>query len=446
MSVLRITDVAIGEAPSLISGAGLHAPRAGDTSDVYSFDIHGWALGRTESVEAIAVHQEGRPVAEASPWPSPAELPEELGDADDEARVEFITSVGTLDLRTRFELTVRATLAGGAQVNIARINGERAELASGDTGPSPLLVNTIGRSGSTWLVWLLSCHPEIVALRPFNHDTRVATYWTSILQTLSRPSSYLRQVNPQDLARRDWWLEGPTDSHVADEAIGRWLGHESVESLASTCKDRIDQFYERVAASEGRTGMRYFVEKCLPYQVQPDLLDELYPSARELILVRDFRDQLCSIIAFDEKRGYRAFGREQRLDDAEYVRTTLRLSARRMLRRWEQRRDRAQVVRYEDLVLDPEATLSGVLDYLGLEAGDDLIEEIIARASRESGQAHRTTPSAAASIGRWRRDLPLELIEECHVSLGDALVGFGYETQASVESAPHGEAIDSRDS
>ena len=46
---------------------------------------------------------------------------------------------------------------------------------------------------------------------------------------------------------------------------------------------------------------------------------ELYPDARELILVRDPRDMLASILAFNRRRGFDAFGREDVGTDQEYV-------------------------------------------------------------------------------------------------------------------------------
>ena len=38
------------------------------------------------------------------------------------------------------------------------------------------------------------------------------------------------------------------------------------------------------------------------------LTAELYPDAREVFLVRDFRDMVASIFAFNRKRGVRGFG------------------------------------------------------------------------------------------------------------------------------------------
>jgi hypothetical protein len=271
--------------------------------------------------------------------------------------------------------------------------------------------------------------PEAVAFSPWARDARVGTYWTSVLQALSRPQSYLAQLVPGPLEQRNWWFDRPDlrSGVGGDEALEAWLGGDGVESLASFCQSRIDAFYARLAADGPRP--RYFVEKYLPYQLTPDLLSELYPGAREIILVRDFRDMLCSVIAFNKKRGWEAFGRAEASDDAEYVQTTVANSAKRLLRRLRERGDAAHLVRYEDLILKPEATLGAMMEYLGLEASEEAIAATLARADEDSPKVddHRTTDKASASIDRWKRDLSPELAEVCAEVLDPVLTEFGYE-------------------
>jgi hypothetical protein len=41
----------------------------------------------------------------------------------------------------------------------------------------------------------------------------------------------------------------------------------------------------------------------------PRIARDLYPRANEIFLVRDFRDLICLVLAFNEKRGTVEFGR-----------------------------------------------------------------------------------------------------------------------------------------
>jgi hypothetical protein len=274
-------------------------------------------------------------------------------------------------------------------------------------------------------VTLLSSHPDVVAFSPFIKDARVSTYWTNVLQDLAEPASFLAPFDPPDLDARHWWLEGGS-GELGEPEVERWLGGDAVNSLAASARAQIEAFYRHIA-TERRPA--YFVEKYLPHQVSPDLLAEMYPRAREVILVRDFRDMLCSVIAFNRKRGWDAFGRSEGGDDAAYVRGPLRQSALALVKRLEGGETGPRLVRYEDLVLDPEPALSELFADLGLDHDPALVSETVERAEEATAAMHhhRTTSDPAASIGRWREDLPAEIAEVCNEELGPLLTKFGYE-------------------
>ncbi|HVD41643.1 MAG TPA: sulfotransferase [Solirubrobacterales bacterium] len=410
-------------------GCRLDAPKPDAKSGSYGFELVGWALAEQAPVGQIEVLQEGRVVAMAEPGEARQDIASAFPAVPHAGECGFRVSVSALDLRQGFRLSVVAR-GEGFHVPIAELAGERAPLpAAGGDLIQPLMVNTIGRSGSTWLVWLLSCLPEAVAFSPWARDARAGTYWTSVLQTLARPQSYLAQILPGPLEERTWWFDRPDLRFGVggDPALEAWLGSEAVESLAQVCQARIDAFYRQVAGPGDNP--RYFVEKYLPYQLTPDLLTEMYPGAREVILVRDFRDMLCSIIAFNRKRGWEAFGRAAAADDAEYVQTTVANSAKRLLRRLRERGEGAHLVRYEDLIEEPALTLAAIRGFLGLEASDEAVAATLARAEEDSPKVddHRTTDKVSASIGRWKNDLSPELIEVCAEVLDPVLTEFGYE-------------------
>jgi Sulfotransferase family len=430
MALVEITEVdqrpATGDR---LVGCRLDAPQPAATSGTYGFELVGWALA-DPALSSIEVLQEGRVVATVAPEETRRDIAAAFPALANSERCGFRVPVGAVDLRQEFELTLVARGADGFRAQIGQVRGERASLpAGGEDLIQPLMVNTIGRSGSTWLVWLLSRLPEAVAFRPWARDARVGTYWTSVLQGLARPQGYLAQLVPGPLGERNWWLDRDDlkPGVAGDEELEGWLGGDAVESLVELCQSRIDAFYERLAGPAERP--RYFVEKYLPYQLTPDLLAEMYPGAREVILVRDFRDMLCSVIAFNEKRGWEAFGRADAGSDAEYVETTVCNSARRLLRRLRELGDAAHLVRYEDLIQSPAATLGELMAHLGLEPDEDAIAATLERADSEAPAVdqHRTTDKASASIGRWKRDLSPQLTEVCAQVLDPVLTEFGYE-------------------
>jgi hypothetical protein len=428
MALLEIARVDQRKGGTQLLGSRLDGPKQDSSSDTYGFEVVGWALAESAPLAKIEVLQEGWVVAEGEPGRPREDIAAAFPPVGHAAECGFRMPVSALDLRQEFELSVVARGSDGSFSRVAELAGARAPLPSaGEDLIQPLMVNTIGRSGSTWLVWLLSCLSEAVACSPWARDARVGTYWTTVLQALSRPQSYLAQLLPGALEQRNWWLDRP-DLHFGvggDEALEGWLGGEAIESLARVCQARIDAFYERLAGSGEQP--RYFVEKYLPFQLAPDLLAETYPGAREVILVRDFRDMLCSIIAFNRKRGYEAFGRAEAGSDAEYVETTVANSARRLLRRLRDRGEAAHLVRYEDLIQEPAPSLEAMMRFLGLDASGEKVAATLERAESESLDTHRTTAKASASIGRWKHDLSPDLVEVCAEVLDPVLIEFGYE-------------------
>jgi len=424
--LVSIETIANNGASDYVHGGNVDTPREGYSGDSYGLTIEGWVLSRQIPVEHVEVLHEERPLAVVEVDQERPDIAAGFPEVEGASRSGYRTTISTLKLSNSFELVLRAKLVDGTRLPLASLRGQRRSLpASGGEEIQPLMVNTIGRSGSTLLVTLLSSHPDVVAFSPFIKDARVSTYWVNLLQDLSEPASLLAPFDPPDLELPHWWLSS-AGGELGEPEVERWLGGEGVESLAGLCRGQIEAFYRHLAE---QSRPRFFVEKYLPHQTVPDLLAEMYSGAREVILVRDFRDTLCSVIAFNRKRGWDAFGRAEGGDDAEYVRGPLRQSVATLAGRLQNQSTGALLVRYEDLILNPEPALAELFAALGLAADEDLVGETVALAQQSTASMdhHRTTSDPAASIGRWRKDLPEEIAAVCNDELGSLLAEFGYE-------------------
>jgi hypothetical protein len=89
----------------------------------------------------------------------------------------------------------------------------------------------------------------------------------------------------------------------------------------------------------------------------------------------------------------------------------------------------AHVLRYEDLVNEPEATLTGLLEYIGADAAPRTVADMLARleADRERRETHATTDSTQRSVGRWRRELDADQQALAEELLRPQLDAFGYD-------------------
>jgi hypothetical protein len=446
LDTVKITHVEIEPSGSGLLGAHIDHPTVGASFDAYAIEVRGWAVGEGSAVSAVEVSLGARRATVSTvPRGGRPDVAERFPDAPHAERSGFRTLVGVLENRARFGLEVHAVLEDGSRVRIGRIEGERRPLKTGvSSAIQPLMLNTIGRSGSTWLAWVLSCHPQVIGYRPMKYETRVATYWTSVFQALSQPRSYLSQLVPTELeSDRRWWLgDGASGSpEIADPALEAWLGRDAVEQVSGMCQERIEAFFRQAATDQGKPEARYFLEKFLLEPVVLDLLKEVYGGTREVILVRDFRDVVSSVLAFNRKRGYQAFGREHVDSDAEYIRSVALKQALGVLNRWQEQKDEAHLVRYEDLLTHPEQTMQAVFGFVGVSASPDVVAGTLERARNESPSMdhHRTAKDPAATIGRWREDLSPELIAACAESLDPVLEAFGYEaTEASMLAAGDG--------
>jgi hypothetical protein len=437
LALVTVSDVEYFEPDEeALLGFWLDQPIAGSTSDVHALSFEGWALGREDPAVALQVSGSGLGAVSLPvgfPRPDVAELHPGIPWA---ARGSgFRAGIGTLGLPRRFELLLSLELKDKRTVPLATIRGRRNPLTPDKdrSGPQPILVTTVGRSGSSWVMELLGRHPRIVSYPPWRREVKAASYWAEVLLALGGPASYLQPVTSAQRTEH-WWLgqgrqfdERPDD----DPAIERLFGSTQVREAGRFCRSRINAFYRQVARSAGKQKPRYFAEKCVPRSpAYAQVLREIYPGAREIFLVRDFRDVFCSILAFNERLGYPWFGREKVASDEEYARRVLSRNYQALVRGWNERSQSAFLLRYEDLVLEPESTLRSVLSFLNLGRADGLLGVLLDAPADERRKEYRHGTSATAkdSIGRWRKDLEPSLKAVCNEAFGESLATFGYMT------------------
>lgn len=432
-SPARVLEVVPAPEAERLEGFHVDSPQPGDSAAGHDLTVAGWALGLGEAVELVEIVFQGEIIGSAR-------LEEERQDVLGEhpraatATVGWATRVSLVGLPRDFELFVRAVFADGFRSRLATIRGERERLLQGpESELQPLIVSTYGRTGSTWLMRLLDQHPALLAYRPFEYEPRAISYWTEILATLTAPASYLQPL-ATNLSSEHWWIGGesvPMDLPPPDRQVEAELAQVGPEAVAALCKERITGFYEAVAASQKKPQPRYFAEKVAPDPAIWRLTTELFPASQEVILVRDFRDMACSILAYNRKTKVTSFGRERVETDLQFL-GELRAAADNLLNLHRRRGDAAFLLRYEDLILDPHETLPELFDFLGVASEEETVASVLERASSETEAmvGHRTAGDPRQSVGRWQRDLDPELQRECVDVLDEVLVEFGYEATA----------------
>jgi Sulfotransferase family len=415
------------DSDAFIQGGALEFPSADRLDATYSFPVQGWIVGKKLSAIAVSVMDDygarlRMPVCIARPDVVASETgsgwPQSCG---------FASRVSVLELGRRFRVCLVAQFEEAKHSNIAVIEGTRRSLpAQASTKFQPIMVTTLGRSGSTWLLSLLAEHPEIMVFQPQRNETRAASYFADVLRTLSRPSSYILALRGYAVPN---WIgmntARPLDQYERDPEIMDWLGRTYIEELIAFVAKRIDSFYDRICAQEGKEGATRFAEMCSPRGSQA-ILSEIYPGAREILLVRDFRDYLCSTRSWGH--GWRQT-RAQYSSEEEWIKESVASQVRALLA-CRRERPEALLVRYEDLVTRTEETLESILAHLGVDSSPTAASSVIDRALANSDEAisrgNQTSGSPTESIGRWRRELDPPLVRACEEAFGPALAELGY--------------------
>ena len=282
------------ESESLI-GFNIDSPQKGQKIDDYSIPIVGWVLGKGSPTVVVEFLSGGKVLQKVPVSKSRPGVEKRFPKVSEAKSSGFAAAVGVLGLPPVANLKLRCLLADGTIVPLADIKLHHQPLDSGyQPRLQPLVLNSTGRSGSTWFMRLLSQHPAIVACPIYAYETRVWPFWMQLLQFLSQ------RANP---------IETPFQADYPPKA-------------AAFCQETLDAFYEHIAEAQGKiissSELTYFAEKNT-FNPNLDLLMEIYPQAKEIILVRDFRDVTSSILAFNKKRGSDDFGRNKFKSDEEYI-------------------------------------------------------------------------------------------------------------------------------
>jgi hypothetical protein len=416
--------------PGALLGFSIELPISGTAKDSYSFEFAGWVLGARSAAAQIELIANDGPVRRVSVIYPRSDVDRAFPTAPQNSKVGFWAPVSVVGMTPEFELLIQVRLENNDRVPIARIHGRHKPVPSQfEPKIQPLLVNSLARTGTTWVMRLLSEHPSIAALRIYPYEVRPGKYWIQLLGAMAEPAYQAQSLSKLGNFDSDWWeSQDPFQrgSLAQNAALQQWFNSRFVEQTASLCQQSIEDCYREIADVQNQPIPLYFAEKHIPDEV-PGIIWELYPHTREIIVVRDFRDMLCSIRAFNAKRGTIGFNRDQVDNEEQYI-YRLGREAQQLLSSWRARSDRACLVRYEDLISRPAETLRRILDYLEIECGSSMVEDIHRRALVDTPemQSHRTSRSAQTSIARWHSDLDEDSKQLCEQVFGQALEEFGY--------------------
>jgi hypothetical protein len=305
----------------------------------------------------------------------------------------------------------------------ASLGGETGERGE-DRWLTPILVDHLGRDGSTLLMRLLATSPQVAVEGPYPFERKYFAYmwrWSTMLDRRDWPRDRWGPGNLASLAQDvEQPLIGPPPW------LPRSLAEDRSDPLSRRCFELAWGEFSRRAATRTAAAhgcapaeVRYYAEKHLgTWNADPEPLAE----ARLIVLLRDPRDVYVSRVAFSERRGEPGFARPGPGTDEQLREYVVRQGSRL---RWIASLSEGpglRLVAYEDLVRD----LSGVADRLEDWLGAAL-DAAAARSDKRLRDLHVTAQDPDRSIGRWKEELPADVAEMFSRELGPQLEALGFE-------------------
>ncbi len=410
-SVVEIGDIdLLGLKAKELRGCQLDLPKKGDRLNTYSIQILGWVVAKQSPVAAVEIVYGGKVIQKV-----PVELPRpgvgkrfpKLPAAKNSG---FAATVGLLGLPMGGELTLEAVLEDSKRLPLGKIKFRRLQALKASNSPKlkPLAISSVGPSGAEKLWQILGGHPSLVAMAEYAGDKSPSQYWLQLLPGLS----------PQDNFQKSLIKTVAAGKKKGEKAqLSDWWQGTYSEELADFCLQSIDGFYSKAKAKKSE--INYFVEK---YDASKpeflNLLSELYPEGKEIILVRDFRDAVYSMLPFSGRK-CGGFDPKRFKSYQQFVYEFCQYSVGGLLERWQERKSHAYLVKYEDLIFTREETLRGILEYLDVDSSPKTVAMMLKKAD-----SHESKPEPP--VGDWQYEMPASLQVLCSEICAEALQELGY--------------------
>lgn len=263
----------------------------------------------------------------------------------------------------------------------------------------PLLIGSCPSSGSTLLSIILSAHPSLLCgpeLSLFSHPF----FWK--LKDEEWRKRILESLNSPELMLNNWDLDNGCVpySHLIDIKELDWYENDihsftQLVKKSNSAKSLIDSIYKPLLQKRKKQA---WVEKSPPNLYSMISFLEIYPEGRGIVIVRDGRDVICSLM----RRGLS-------LNSAVsiwLIETTIALQLSEL--------KQVYLIRYEDLVFNTEKTLKDMFNYIDVDAHYEKLIHYYKYTDRNKNNPREIIGSwknnpfdgiKTDSVNRWKHDL-----------------------------------------
>jgi hypothetical protein len=312
-----------------------------------------------------------------------------------------------------------APAASGKPAPVKAKASRAATPAAGDAAAKlvPIMVTAPGRSGTTLLMGLLAKSPAIVAAELVPYELRLISYYSAAFNVLTAPGDLEKSTHPDKLDGDGYHIgfnpfqSAQYASAFRDRALLNGYYQEYAPARAlDFVRDMVGEYYARLARDKAKPGARYFAEKGNNLHAPTRaFMRRAFGEVRELVILRDPRDVLCSHMAYFSSSPEKAFNQ-------------LSHASRQLLAIRAEALPDVHMIKYEDMVRGQAACFDALSAFLDVK-----VEPETGVRPQEVFRRHGTSVSPQASIARWRTHLPDALKARCAQDWGQFLATFGYD-------------------
>ncbi|MFL5895589.1 MAG: sulfotransferase [Thermoleophilaceae bacterium] len=230
-----------------------------------------------------------------------------------------------------------------------------------------------------------------------------------------------------------WWLQRmltahpdvsgiPSETYLFERGIRPLLErfHHGVKSSTTVAQlhaerdvllDATRDFCDRVLLPYREPGARYLCERSPGHAKAVDVIAAVYPDARLIHIIRDGRDVARSLAARQWGPGSVAAAAREWRESVEAARAAAPATG-------------YLEVRYEALLADLDGGLRALYEWLVLQAGDELMEQVLVQARRPLNEDPK---DPRVATGKWRDHFSDDDLAAFDAEAGDLLAELGYD-------------------
>ncbi len=267
------------------------------------------------------------------------------------------------------------------------------------------------KSGTTWLQRVLDAHPQVQCS---GEGHFIDKFSAPLAKLMNEYGGQMNLVREQVYEGRDYYPQVTQDD--LDRIVRGFI---------------LDRLMTRKPGPE----IRWIGDKTPRYALCLRSLLRLFPNARFISIMRDPRD-----VTMSRMHHARRAGREDRIvqgsqERIEFVRDsgTAWLECMKHIAGFmAEYPGLLHLVRYEDMVADPEDEARKIFRFLGVRHDDGVVERVSQTTSfetmsgRKPGEEHPTAFLRKGVAGDWVGRLEPEALAMLHETCGDAMRAHGY--------------------